>query len=77
MIAETIKQEVANLCAVEPSQIRSDGWLIEYGLDSLRSMELIVTLEEHFAIEAPDEELSTLITVGDVIALVERQLVAA
>ncbi|MEZ4865656.1 MAG: phosphopantetheine-binding protein [Caldilineaceae bacterium] len=72
-ITTIIKQEIAFVCAIDPATVREDAWLIEYGLDSVRSMELILALEAHFDLELPDEELGTLTTVGDVVALIQRQ----
>jgi acyl carrier protein len=74
-IAQQIKQELAHICMIEPDQIKADAWLIEYGLDSIRSMELVIALEEHFEIELPDEAIARLQTVADVIKLIESQLV--
>ena len=72
-ISNAIKHEIALVCAIDPATVREDAWLIEYGLDSVRSMDLILALEAHFAIDLPDEELGALTTVGDVIALIRRQ----
>ncbi len=73
-ISEQIKAELAQICAIHLDTIRNDGWLIEYGLDSLRSMELIINLEERFDIEIPDDEIATVTTVQDVINLIQQQL---
>lgn len=74
-IAKQIKRELAYICAIEPEHIRDEAWLIEYGLDSVRSMELIITLEEHFDILIPDEAIARLQTVADVVKLIEKQTV--
>ncbi len=69
-----IIEKLAQLCAIEPASIRDDAWLIEYGLDSVRSLELVVTLENTLGIELPEEEISTIVTVGDLLQVVEKQL---
>ena len=71
-IAQQIKQELAQICAIDPADVRDDAWLIEYGLDSVRSLELIMALEEHFDIELPDEAFARLQTVADVVRLIEQ-----
>lgn len=57
-------------------EIDLDLPLIEYGLDSVRSTELIVELEETFRVEISDEEATHLITarqvVDHVVAKLER-----
>jgi acyl carrier protein len=70
----SVKQQLAAICAVPVSRIRSDAQLIEYGLDSIRSVELVVAMEEHFGIEIPDTMMEKLRKVSDVIELIEMQL---
>jgi len=70
-VPERVKKLVAQTCAVDPARVREDARLIEYGLDSVRGMDLIVALEEAFAIEIPDGAAGSLRTVSDVVRLVE------
>ena len=44
----------------------------DLGLDSLAMIELLFKIEETFDLEIPNEDLSQIATVGDVIAYVER-----
>jgi acyl carrier protein len=62
------------ICAINPEQVNEDALLIQYGLDSVRSLDLIVALEEQFNIEISDGELSQIRTVRDVMNLVEQKL---
>jgi len=71
-IAQQVKQQLAQICAVDPTRVMDSARLIEYGLDSLRSMELIVALEEHFDIELPDQDIAYVRTVADLIRLIEQ-----
>jgi acyl carrier protein len=73
-LMQEIKREIAIICAFEPHMIRDDAWLIEYGLDSMSSIELINALEARFAIQLPNEELASLVTVSDVMRLVQQQI---
>jgi acyl carrier protein len=43
-------------------------------LDSLDAVELAISVERKFEIEVPEEELTKLKTVGDMVALVESRL---
>ncbi len=73
-VKQQIKQELATICAInDANSIKDEAWLIEYGLDSLRSMELVMALEDYFQIELSDEAIGRLQTVGDVVTLIERQ----
>ncbi len=48
--------------------------ITELGLDSVSMMELIGVLEENLSIRIQDEEVATLNTVGDLLALVKNRL---
>lgn len=74
IIREQITRELAQLCAIDPGTIRGRARLIEYGLDSLRSLELVVALEERFDLELPDELIAHVRTVDDMVTLIERRL---
>ncbi|MGI6363572.1 MAG: acyl carrier protein [Bacillota bacterium] len=41
-------------------------------LDSLDIMDLLLVLEEEFDMQIPDEELSKIQTIGDVVSYIER-----
>lgn len=73
-VRATLIEKMAQLCALDPAVIRDDAWLIEYGLDSVRSLELVVTLESLFDIELSEAEIGTIVTVGDLIRVLERQM---
>jgi acyl carrier protein len=46
----------------------------DLGLDSLAMIELLFKIEETFDLEIPNDDLSQITTVGDVIAYVEHRL---
>ncbi len=46
----------------------------DLGADSLDIVEVVLNLEEEFAISVPDEDIKTLITVQDVLDYVHRRL---
>ena len=46
----------------------------DLGLDSLAMIELLFKIEEAFDLEIPNEDLSQITTVGDVIGYVQRRL---
>lgn len=58
---------------VDKEQVTPDAKFIEdLGADSLDTVELVMALEEEFAIEVPDEEAEKLQSVGDVIKYIEE-----
>jgi acyl carrier protein len=57
-----------------PEQIVPEARLVEdLGLDSLDAVELAIAVERKFEIDVPEEELTKLKTVADMLALVESR----
>jgi acyl carrier protein len=50
------------------SRIRED-----LGLSSLKTVELVITLEDQYDISIADDELATLVTLRDVVELIDRK----
>ncbi len=75
-VLEIISKEVAEISPMQTQTVSEDALLIQYGLDSVRSMDLVCALEEHFEIEVPDEDLAGLKRISDVIKLVENKITA-
>ncbi len=76
-IADAVAHELAAISAIDPAQVRPEAMLIELGLDSVRGVELLVALEARFGLELRDDAIATVMTVGDVIRMVEGQLAQA
>jgi 8-amino-7-oxononanoate synthase/acyl carrier protein len=55
-------------------ELDADTRISELGLDSVAMMELIGVLEENLSIRIQDEEVATLNTVGDLLALIKNRL---
>ena len=71
-VSEIVKEELARVCAVPVEDIQDDADLVSFGLDSMRTMELIVALDARFNIRIDEDDIETVATVGDVIRAVER-----
>jgi acyl carrier protein len=71
--SNTIKQLLAEVCAIDPASIVGDRPLLEYGLDSARAIDLLVALEGEFDIRIPDADASAMRTLDDVVAYVEKR----
>ena len=66
-----MKDKLFALVAEQLSRDESDismesNFMDDLGADSLDTVELVLTLEDEFDIEIPDDVASTLLTVGDV-----------
>ncbi|MCO5167770.1 MAG: acyl carrier protein [Planctomycetes bacterium] len=65
---------VARKTGVDPSRVAPGSRLIDFGLDSVKAMELVVELEQAFDLAIDDQELADMETLGDIAAYIERRL---
>jgi len=67
-IEERVRTIICDQLAVETDKVTPTASFIEdLGADSLDIVELIMTMEEEFDLDIPDEEAEKMKTVGDVI----------
>ncbi len=58
---------------VDREKVTPDAKLIDdLGADSLDTVELVMTLEERFSVEVPDEDAEKLRTVSEVVAYIKE-----
>lgn len=79
MSTQTIEQRAKNILlndlGVEESQLTPNARFVEdLGMDSLDTMELLMSAEEEFGINIPDEEAAKLLTVGGAIEYIQSKL---
>ena len=70
-----IQEKIANIFTKysKNADINSDTSLKDLGLDSLDLVEVLMDIEEEFGIEFEDEEMVSLKSVSDVLAIIERK----
>jgi len=73
-VLEGVRRHVAEVCGLEVSHLDDAARLIEYGMDSVRAIDLLVALEHEFGIEIPDRDVARLQTIRDVVTYIERKL---
>jgi len=71
-LTKLIVTEVASVLDVEPKKLRMDQDISELGATSRELLLVIYKLEQKLGICLPDEQLSTLSTIGDVVEAVRR-----
>lgn len=70
---EKIQAMLAEALNLPIEKITADAKIVDdLGADSLDVVELLSQLEDEYGIIIPDEEVETLITVGDVAAQIEK-----
>ena len=72
---EKIRGFLAEQLGVDASQITMDSDLLnDFDADSLDIVDMVMTLEDEFGIEVPDDAIENLHTVGDVVRYVDSRL---
>ena len=69
---ERIRELLAEQLDIDEEKITMDSNILEdFEADSLDVVDMVMSLEDEFGVEIPDEELENLHTVGDVVRYVE------
>ncbi|MFZ1685012.1 MAG: acyl carrier protein [Candidatus Zixiibacteriota bacterium] len=72
-VEEKVKQIIVDQLGVEASQVTEKAKFVEdLGADSLDTVELVMALEEEFALEIPDEDAEKITSVGDAIDYIKN-----
>ncbi|MFT8887884.1 MAG: acyl carrier protein [Ethanoligenens sp.] len=74
MVFEKVKETLCEQLDVEEDKVTLEASIIDdLGADSLDVVDLIMSLEEEFEIEIPDEDVEHMKTVGDIVKYVEEK----
>jgi acyl carrier protein len=74
-VADGLREIMSARLGLPPEQLVPEARLVEdLGLDSLDAVELAISVERKFDIEVPEDELTKLKTVADMVALVESRI---
>ncbi|MBO4445445.1 MAG: acyl carrier protein [Clostridia bacterium] len=72
MVFEKIRAMIAEQLEIEEESITMDSALIEdLGADSLDVVDLVMSIEDEFEIEVPDEAIENMRTIGDAVRFIE------
>lgn len=73
-VADKITEIIVEQLGVKPEEVTPEASFVDdLGADSLDTVELVMALEEEFAIEIPDEDAEKIQTVGDAIRYIEEK----
>lgn len=73
MVFEKIREILADQLDVDGDEITLDSNIFDdLRADSLDVVDLLMTLEDEFDIEVPDEEIENIKTVGDIVSYIEE-----
>jgi acyl carrier protein len=72
-LADQVKDIIADKLGVDREKVKEEATFIgDLGADSLDMVELLMSLEDHFKIQIPDEEAEGIKSVGDSIAYIQK-----
>lgn len=75
MVLEKIKAILAEQLDIEEDIISAESLLVEdLGADSLDAIDIVMSVEDEFSIEVPDEIVEKMESVGDIITFVENNI---
>lgn len=70
---ERIRELLAEQLDIDEDKITMDSDILEdFEADSLDVVDMVMTLEDEFGVEVPDEQIEDFHTVGDVVRYVEE-----
>lgn len=73
MVLDKIKEILAEQLSVDPDKITMDSLLEEdLDADSLDAIGIVMSIEDEFRIEVPDEVIADMKSVGDIVNFIEN-----
>lgn len=73
MVFEKIREILCEQLELSEDQVTMDSNIAEdLGADSLDVVDLIMSIEDEFDVEVPDEDIEGIKTVGDVVNYIEN-----
>ncbi len=73
MVLEKIKEILASQLDADIDSMTAETRIAEdLGADSLDVVELLMSIEDEFSVEIPDEAIETIKTIGDVVKYIEE-----
>ena len=67
MIVDKVAEIIARAVHCNVEDISPETKLLELGVDSLKTISLMFELEEAFEIEIPNEAITSIVTVSDIL----------
>lgn len=75
MVFEKIQAILADQLDIEEESINEDSLLVEdLGADSLDAIDIVMSVEDEFGIEVPDEIIEKIESVKDIVSFVENNV---
>ncbi|MFY9198076.1 MAG: acyl carrier protein [Acutalibacteraceae bacterium] len=73
MIFEKIKEIICEQLEVDEKKVTMESSLIDdLGADSLDLIDLVMSIEDEYDVEVPDDMIESIKTIGDVVKFIEE-----
>ena len=75
MVFDKVKEIIVDQLECDEDQVTMEASITEdLGADSLDVVDLVMSIEENFDIEIPDEDVENIKTVGDIVKYIEAKV---
>ncbi len=75
MVFEKVRDIIVDQLDVDEDKVKMEASITEdLGADSLDVVDLVMSLEEEFDVEIPDEQVENIKTVGDIVKFIEENI---
>lgn len=75
MVFDKVKGIIVDQLDVDEDKVKMEASITEdLGADSLDVVDLVMSLEEEFDVEIPDEQVENIKTVGDIVKFIEENV---
>lgn len=75
MVFEKVREILCEQLDISENEVTTDTNIVsDLGLDSIDVVDFIMSLEEEFDKEIPDEDIEKIKTIGDVVSYIENSL---
>ena len=73
MVFERIREIICDQLDLEEDKVTMDSDIMEdFAADSLDVVDLVMSIEDEFGLEVPDDQIENFRTVGDVVRYIEE-----
>ena len=75
MVFEKVREILCDQLDIDPEDVTLDSNIVEdFGADSLDLVDFVMSLEDEFDKQIPDEDIEGIKTIGDVVSYIENSL---
>lgn len=74
MVFDKVKEILVEQLDISGDEITMDSLLVDdLGADSLDAIDIVMSVEDEFKVEVPDEIIEKIATVGDIVNFIEER----